>query len=452
MLATLCPFAQSPSCDRWAAAGECEANPSYMNASCADACAAVKSCDTWATAGECDRNPSYMNVTCASACALERTRAEKDRAEKEARAALIRASCSRWADDGECSANAAFMAGECASDCARVARREVCSAEECAGAPAACAPATGPPPTGHKAIGTLPVQLAVRNDGGQPIQLFWLDRGLNSTERPFSVVMPRSRYTQPTFVGHLWRLRVLAARGEPPASGRLLRDVYAGLLRVGRCDCERHARRAADYAAPADDDGDDAAEPPAAAVLLLEMRDVQSAAVATSDGSVDLGVLAPRGLAGGNRTHLLLNGNASNGTRPGSLLSARRDGDGGGLLMQHLVGDIVVDDRRCLAEAADDAGESGAEDEEEAREKRALQRERAELRRQNERLRDHLGRLKAVDPAAVKASGDLGAARKWVADAAAALGNLVGRKAEPKEKAAPRRARGGRRAPHDELR
>ena len=120
--------------------------------------------------------------------------------------------------------------------------------------------------------------------------------------------------------------------------------------------------------------------------------------------------------------------------------------------MQHLVGDIVVDDRRCLAEAADDAGESGAEDEAQAREKRALQGERAALRRQNERLRDHLGRLKAVDPAAVKASGDLGAARKWVADAAAALGNLVGRKAEPKGKAAPRRARGGRRAPHDELR
>ena len=88
MLATLCSFAQSPSCDRWAASGECEANPPYMNASCADACAAVKSCDSWATAGECDRNPSYMNVTCASACALERTRAEKDRAEKDARAAF----------------------------------------------------------------------------------------------------------------------------------------------------------------------------------------------------------------------------------------------------------------------------------------------------------------------------------------------------------------------------
>ena len=185
MIAALFPAAQSPTCDRWAAAGECEANPLYMNASCADACTAVNSCDSWATAGECDRNPSYMNVTCASACALERTRAEKDRAEKEARAALIRASCSRWADDGECSANAAFMAGECAADCARVARREVCSAEECAGAPAACVPSNWTPPTGHKAIGTLPVQLAIRNDGGQPIQLFWLDRGLNSTERHF---------------------------------------------------------------------------------------------------------------------------------------------------------------------------------------------------------------------------------------------------------------------------
>ena len=102
--------------------------------------------------------------------------------------------------------------------------------------------------------------------------------------------------------------------------------------------------------------------------------------------------------------------------------------------MQHLVGDIVVDDRRCLAEAADDAGESGAVDEEEAREKRALQRERAELRRQNERLRDHLGRrLKAVDPAAVKASArprrgaEVGRRRRRGAGH-----TEVGRKAEPR--------------------
>ena len=58
------------------------------------------------------------------------------------------------------------MASECAADCARVARREVLAEE----APARSPRASNWTPTGHKAIGTLPVQLAIRNDGGQPIR------------------------------------------------------------------------------------------------------------------------------------------------------------------------------------------------------------------------------------------------------------------------------------------
>ena len=181
------------------------------------------------------------------------------------------------------------------------------------------------------------------------------------------------------------------------------------------------------------------------------MGDVQRASAASSDVEGSLGALAPRGLAGGNFTHLLLNGSAVNGTRPGSLLSVRRDGAGGGLLLQHLVGDVVVDDRRCRAEKAGGEPRAGAaaaaEEEEEAREKRALQRERAELRRQNDRLRDQLGRLKAIDPAAVSRLPQE-AVGEWIADAAAALKTL---QAPVKAKPASRRPRAARRAPHDEL-
>ena len=252
-----CPFAQSPTCDGHVRRVRGESV--YMNL-------APRACGRsrfLGDRGQCDRNPSYMNVTCASACALERTRAEKDRAEEEARATLIRASCSRWADDGECSANAAFMAGECAADCvawrgAEYARRGV----RCA----------------HR-VRAVKLDAAVRPQGDWPAraaghpqrrrsanQLFWLDRGLNSTERPFSVVMPRSRYTQPTFVGHFSSCACSRRAASRPPRDECCATCTPAYFGVGRCDRERHARRAAD-AAPADDDGDDAAEPPAAAVL-----------------------------------------------------------------------------------------------------------------------------------------------------------------------------------------
>lgn len=65
-------------CSRWAAEGECRANPRYMLMQCRAACLdalerspprdARFECDAWAAAGECARNPGFMHIECSSAC------------------------------------------------------------------------------------------------------------------------------------------------------------------------------------------------------------------------------------------------------------------------------------------------------------------------------------------------------------------------------------------------
>ena len=77
------PAAEPVECGQWAAAGECTANPSYMQSHCARACASAptttadrysepEQCAGWASNGECTRNPKYMLDTCPRNCAEQR--------------------------------------------------------------------------------------------------------------------------------------------------------------------------------------------------------------------------------------------------------------------------------------------------------------------------------------------------------------------------------------------
>ena len=74
------PPDRSEHCGVWAAAGECEANPAYMQAECAQSCSggggASKSkskdlhqdCEPWVKDGECYRNPAFMLQQCKASC------------------------------------------------------------------------------------------------------------------------------------------------------------------------------------------------------------------------------------------------------------------------------------------------------------------------------------------------------------------------------------------------
>ena len=79
-------------CSRWADAGECEANPTFMHSKCPVACGACggvrtkkkkkttkkqkgtacrdadANCGSWASAGECDKNPAFMHSSCPVSC------------------------------------------------------------------------------------------------------------------------------------------------------------------------------------------------------------------------------------------------------------------------------------------------------------------------------------------------------------------------------------------------
>lgn len=80
---------QGEHCAVWAAAGECEQNPVYMQRVCARSCGATihrgqalpgaplgrvaesdlsEHCGVWAAAGECDKNPAYMLSECGRSC------------------------------------------------------------------------------------------------------------------------------------------------------------------------------------------------------------------------------------------------------------------------------------------------------------------------------------------------------------------------------------------------
>ena len=61
-------------CDDWAAAGECTANPVFMQDECGPAC----KCANWAASGECGWNAAYMKTNCANACTLAARRSLRD--------------------------------------------------------------------------------------------------------------------------------------------------------------------------------------------------------------------------------------------------------------------------------------------------------------------------------------------------------------------------------------
>ena len=120
-------------CQRWAAAGECDANAGYMRTECAESCGlcpgTVKAvvgvgggaslsasscanendqmCRLWARKGECEENPGYMKTACAESCF----------ACQSSRCSDAHADCAAWAKAGECSSNEAFMVEGCAFSC-----------------------------------------------------------------------------------------------------------------------------------------------------------------------------------------------------------------------------------------------------------------------------------------------------------------------------------------------
>ncbi|KAK4309411.1 hypothetical protein Pmani_018957 [Petrolisthes manimaculis] len=70
-----------PQCEEFAASGECEGNPVYMEVACQDSCGTcipqsnVKGCSDqreecpgWGQRGECNLNPAFMNVNCPLTC------------------------------------------------------------------------------------------------------------------------------------------------------------------------------------------------------------------------------------------------------------------------------------------------------------------------------------------------------------------------------------------------
>jgi hypothetical protein len=77
-------------CEGWANAGQCDANPDYMQLHCRKSCqlcsndgagaadgelpcvntASERDCEYWSTMGECTSNPDYMREACARRCGV----------------------------------------------------------------------------------------------------------------------------------------------------------------------------------------------------------------------------------------------------------------------------------------------------------------------------------------------------------------------------------------------
>ena len=84
------------------------------SADCTDAPEVMSSCGTWAAAGECDTNPTYMLQACARSCGCRPPPpppppacADRDTS----------GACTHWAASGECEANPAYMKLRCAASC-----------------------------------------------------------------------------------------------------------------------------------------------------------------------------------------------------------------------------------------------------------------------------------------------------------------------------------------------
>jgi len=73
----------------------------------ADCVDANRECGRWARAGECNTNPTYMREQCRAACSVCQSATCHDDAD----------GCARWAESGECHANADYMLKACPFSC-----------------------------------------------------------------------------------------------------------------------------------------------------------------------------------------------------------------------------------------------------------------------------------------------------------------------------------------------
>ena len=78
----------NPSCEDWAASGECGNNPAFMSASCRKSCglcgenatmveeakcrdlSPAHDCQYWSTMGQCTENVEFMRANCAKSCGV----------------------------------------------------------------------------------------------------------------------------------------------------------------------------------------------------------------------------------------------------------------------------------------------------------------------------------------------------------------------------------------------
>lgn len=99
-----------PSSNAEGATGEEEQAPADY-ADCHDQSTYAESCPLWARAGECDANPVFMLATCQLSCGCKPVPAEAAGRACEDRDKT--GSCAVWAASGECDANPAFMKLKC---------------------------------------------------------------------------------------------------------------------------------------------------------------------------------------------------------------------------------------------------------------------------------------------------------------------------------------------------
>ena len=78
----------------------------------------------WANKGECQKNPAFMAAGCAQAC----HRWEEARKDKDPK-------CAEWAANGDCDTRQSFMSTNCKTSCLRALEDQL--------APAACAAVVG---------------------------------------------------------------------------------------------------------------------------------------------------------------------------------------------------------------------------------------------------------------------------------------------------------------------
>ena len=402
-------------------------------------------CAGWAASGECERNPDFMLARCADACAAKGPPSAAD--------------CVEWAARGECEANSGFMVGMdsengviggyCAAACAKTRERPRCSAETCRGVSRPrCLPEGGgvaPPSDAQRAaayawaVHNEPSDVAIRNEASTPVDVLWVDDSTEA-ETAYAHLQPGARTVIQSFLGHHWRVRAAAAAAAattttsqteagggassarrspapppPPSSspppGELLLDTYANLVDVHSCSCEAHARDPTHYVPP--ESGAIGRFGVNQTSRVLRLNASVEVVVKLWDGASETEVarLHPEGSSAPNAT-------AHHAVRayPGTLVVARRAADGA-LLLQHLVDDTVVRDSPCApsatpaastrgaarhstaAAASAAAPAAGSAASKEARNR--LQAESARLQRESDQLRQQLGRLNEIDLSAV---------------------------------------------------